>query len=261
MRTYTNMTWPDDPYRTGQQLYRRPPPRVAAFTAVPAATGGGLVPGAVAVVYLPLHRTRVVTVTEQTLTFGFRAVSTGDPAEMPGLAATADLDLMQARRHAAILAGHLLAADLAWLRQADGRATWRGLAAVEDEWAERGQAAGRAAMFDCQLDLPGNPSIEQACGNSGIVSHGAARSSADWPADRKAAALALERALVIALLCARHNGRYAWAGMLPAGHVIAAATWDCLPWPVTEPPRAPACEIASPDRVDAARAGTRRSQH
>jgi len=261
MRTYTNLTWPDDPYRTGQQLYRRPPPRVAAFTAVRAATGGGLAPAAVAVVYLPLHRTRVVTVTEQMLTFGFHAASTDDPAEMPGLAATADLDLMQARRHAAILAGHLLAADLAWLRQAAGKATWRGLAAMEDEWAERGQPAGRAAMFDCQIDLPGNPSIAQACRQSGIVSRCGARNRTDWPAEHQAAAQALERALVIALLCARHHGRYDWTGMLPAGRIIAAATWDFLPWPVTEPSAAPACEIASAGRVDAARAGTRRSQH
>jgi hypothetical protein len=52
-----------------------------------------------------LHRTRAVSVTEQTLTFGFRAASTGDPAGMPALAAVADLDLLQARRHAAVLAG------------------------------------------------------------------------------------------------------------------------------------------------------------
>ena len=138
-----------------------------------------LAPAAVAIVYLPLHRTRALTVTEQTLTFGFRAASTDDAAEMPGLAAIADLDLMQARRHAAILAGHLLAADLAVLRQADDAAAWRGLAAVEHEWADRGQATGRAAMFDCQLDLPGSPSLEQACQQAGIVSPPAPRRGAD----------------------------------------------------------------------------------
>jgi hypothetical protein len=133
MRTYTNMTWPDDPYRTGQQLFRRPVPRLAAFTAQPTAAGGRPVPVAVAIVYLPLHRTQAISVTDQTLTFGFRAASTDDVEEAHGLAAVADLDLMQARRHAAVLAGHLLAGDLAALRQAGDAAALRGLAAVEHE--------------------------------------------------------------------------------------------------------------------------------
>ncbi|HUY48166.1 MAG TPA: hypothetical protein VMV92_20955 [Streptosporangiaceae bacterium] len=256
MRTYTNMTWPDDPYRTGQQLYRRPVPRLAAFTARRTATGGRLAPAAVAIVYLPLHRTRTLTVTEQTLTFGFRAASTDDAAEMPGLAAIADLDLMQARRHAAILAGHLLAGDLAVLRQADDVAVWRGLAAVEREWANRGEAAGRAAMFDCQLDLPGSPSLEQACQQAGIISPHGSPPGEDRSADHHAAALAVERGLMIALLCARHQGRYDWAGTLCTGQVMAAATWDCLP----RPAGVLAYEAAVADRADAALAVTRGSR-
>jgi hypothetical protein len=105
MRTWTNLPWPDDPYRTGQQLYRRPAGRLAAFTTWPAAAGGQAVPLTTAIVYLPLHRSKPVTVTGQTLTFGFRAVSAGDPVELPAVGAVADLDLMQARRHAAVLAG------------------------------------------------------------------------------------------------------------------------------------------------------------
>ena len=230
MRTYTNMTWPDDPYRTGQQLYRRPVPRLAAFTAGPTAPGDRQVPAAVAMVYLPLHRTQAMSVTEQTLTFGFRAASAGEPADLPALAMVADLDLMQARRHAAVLAGHLLAGDLAALRQAGDAAALRGLAAVEHEWAARGKAAGRAATFDCGLDLP-------------------APHRWSWPASRpvslpgpaqtgrtagEAAMLAVERALMIALVCARHLGRYDWAETLRIGPVLAAATWDCLPQPATD---------------------------
>ena len=40
---------------------------------------------------------------------------------------------------------------------------------------------------------------------------------------------------MIALLCARHRGRYEWDGVLDAGEVMGAATWDCLPWPETAP--------------------------
>jgi len=247
MRTYTNMTWPDDPYRTGQQLYRRPVPRLAAFTAERTAADGRPGPAAVAIVYLPLHRTQAISVTEQTLTFGFRAASTDDAAEMPGLVAMANLDLMQARRHAAVLAGHLLAGDLAALRQAGDAAALRGLAAVEHEWEARGKATGRAATFDCGLDLPGCPPLERACQQAGIaIGPGGSWPDAGRPAGRQAAALAVERALMIALVCARHQGRYDWTGTLRIGQVMAATTWDCLPWPETTTPGA----LASHDAVD-----------
>src|SRR5262249_1854976 len=143
------MAWPDDPYRTGQQLFRRPGPRLAAFTAELAgpAEGGRRVALAAAVIYLPLHRTQALTVTGQTLTFGFRAAGIGDPAELPALAAMADLDLMQARRHARVLAGYRLAGELAALGSAGDGRTLRGLAAVQRDWAVRGEAPGPAAMF------------------------------------------------------------------------------------------------------------------
>ena len=202
MRTYTNLTWPDDPYRTGQQLYRRPVPRLAAYTAARTVMSGRLMPSAVAVVYLPLHRTQAINATEQTLTFGFRAASADGPGDMPALTAMADLDLMQARRHAAVLAGYLLAGDLAALRQAGDAAALRGLAAVQREWGTRDQAAGRAATFDCGLDLPGTPPLEVACQSAGIT----AGPGPDGADGSPAVTLAVERALMIALVCARHLG-------------------------------------------------------
>jgi hypothetical protein len=241
MRTYTNLTWPDDPYRTGQQLYRRPVPRLAAFASERTAMGGRVVPSAVAIVYLPLHRTQAMSVTEQTLTFGFRAARADHLADVPALAAIADLDLMQARRHAAVLAGHLLADHLAALRQAGDVAALRGLAAVEREWAARGKAAGRAATFDCGFDLPLTPSLELASQQASI----AADSVADGADGREAVTLAVERALMIALVCARHQGRYEWAGTLRIGPVLAAATWDCLPEPTTDT-AALICQAAAP---------------
>jgi hypothetical protein len=231
MQTWTNLPWPDDPYRTGQQLYRRPAARLAAFTAWTAVAGGRAVPLTTAIVYLPLDRSRPVAVTGQTLAFGFRAVSAGDPADLPAVAAVADLDLMQARRHAAVLTGYHLTQDLAALRQADGMTARRGLAAVADDWADRSPAAGRAAMVDCDLDLPGaGLPLGQACQLAGISPTGtrAAGQGTSHPAT-----LAVTRALVIALLCARHRGRYEWDGILDTGEVMGAATWDCLPCPET----------------------------
>jgi hypothetical protein len=235
MRTWTNLTWPDDAYRTGQQLYRRPAPRLAAF-----ATGGHPAPSVCAIVYLPLHRTKMMSVTEQTLTFGFRTASASDSADLPALAAVADLDLLAARRHAAILAGYQLAHDLAALRQAPDPAVLRGLAAVEREWADRSPAAGRAAMFDCALDLPGRPLLEYACERAGIAVRPGAQVSHGW----QATVGAVERALMIALVCARHHSRYEWTGTMRIGQIVAAAAWDCLPWPGSGTAAARACTAA-----------------
>lgn len=235
MRTWTNLTWPDDPYRTGQQLYRKPAPRLAAVTTWPAMTGGQAVPMTVAIVYLPLHRTRPVTVTGHTLAFGFRAAHASDPGEVPAVAAVADLDLMQARRHAAILTGYHLAQDLAALQQSDGVTACRGLGAVASDWGDRAPATGRAALFDCGLDLPGHLPLGQACQRVGIspLQADATRMEGWHPVT-----LAVERALAVALLCAKHQGRYQWTGTLDTKTVMAAGAWDCLPWPQAAAPAA-----------------------
>ena len=242
MRTWTNLTWPDDPYRTGQQLYRRAGGRLAAFTTWPSLIGGQQVPATTAVVYLPLHRTRTVTVTGQTLTFGFRAVGAGDPAEVPAVAAVADLDLLQARRHAAVLAGYHLGKDLAALLGAAGVTGCRGLAAVAGDWADRSLAPGRAALFDCDLDLPGGLPLGRACQQAGIspMTTVGTRDEGWDPAT-----LAVERALAFARLCARHQGRYEWDGTLDTGAVMAASAWDCLPWPEAGTPGADAALVAA----------------
>ena len=163
MRTYTNMAWPDDPYRTGPQLYPRPGPRLASFATGPPPAHRAQAARSAAIVYLPLHRTRPLAVTGPTLTFGFRAASITGQAEADDLAALADLDLIQARRHAAILTGCMLSRTLADLQRRAGT-TLRGLSAVQQEWAGRhALARGRAAMFDCPFDLPGQPFLEDAC--------------------------------------------------------------------------------------------------
>jgi hypothetical protein len=248
IRTWTNLAWPDDPYRTGQQLYRRPVPRLAAFTTAPAAAGTHPAPAAAAIVYLPLHRTRTVSVTEQTLMFGFRAVTITDPAQAASLAAVADLDLLQARRHAAVLAGYRLARDLTALRQDGDAAGLRGLAAVEREWADRGPAAGKAATFDCGLDLPGGLTLEEACEQASLVVHPDAGLPGGWQA--------VARALMIALVCARYQGRYQWDETLRMGQVMATTAWDCLPSTGAEISTVPGPQVAgAPPQAQSPAAG------
>ena len=241
MQTWTNLAWPDDPYGTGQQLYRKPGGRLAAFTTWPAVIGGHQVPATAAIVYLPLHRNRAVAVTGQALAFGFRAASTSDPAEVPAVAAVADLDLMQARRHAVVLTGYHLDKDLAALQQADGVTKFRGLAAVAGDWADRSPVPGRAALFDCDADLPGGLPLGRACQQAGISPMPTADAGNE---NSYQATLAVERALAIALLCARRQGRYEWAGTLDTKTVMTAAAWDCLPWPQAGAPSADAAPAA-----------------
>jgi hypothetical protein len=232
MKTFTNMAWPDDPYCTGQQLYRRPSPRLIAFTVDQFTTASLGAPHAFAVVHLPLHRTQALAVTEQTLAFGFLAASIDSGNELSVLAKLADLDLMQARRHAAVLAGYQLTDDLVALQSGVREAVLRGVVAVEQEWAARGSSVrGRAAMFDCGLDLPNTASLEEACEHSGIIpapvrSVGAPDVSASA---QHAAAIALERALAIAMVSARYLGRYTWEGSLQIEVAMAASAWDCFP--------------------------------
>ena len=230
MQIYTNMAWPDDPYRTGQQLYPRPAPLLAAFTVESSRTRGSPMTTSAAIVYLPLHRTRPVTVTGQTLTFGFRAASITGEAETGALAGLADLDLIQARRHAAILTGCMLSRTLAELQRRAGT-TLRGLSAVQEEWARRhAPAQGRAAMFDCPFDLPGQPFLEDACQRACLTAGpGYLPAGLDeTAAARMLAALMVERALIMALVCAGHLGRYSWAGTLDVADIMAASTWDCF---------------------------------
>jgi len=232
MRSYTNLAWPDDPYRASQQLYRRPGPMLAAFAVLPAGTAQVRAPAAVAVAYLPLHRSRAVTVTEDTLALGFRAASAASDAELPALAGAADLDLLQARRHARFLAGHALADSLRALRGAVPAPAARGLAAVAADWGRgRPSARGSAAMTDA---ADGGGDLASACRDAGIMASpegltGGTVNPADPEAPGLLAAAASERALVIALACARRSGLYEWDGTLRAARIMAAAAWDLFP--------------------------------
>jgi len=217
MRVFTNLAWPDDPYRASQQLYARPSPMLAAFAVMPPGRVAFAAPAAVAVAYLPLHRTRVLTVTEDTLAFGFRAASTADADGIPGLAEAADLDLMQARRHARFLAGSALPPDLQMLREAAPGLAARGLAAVEASWADRqthprGRSAAVAATC---ASMNGSSTARGIAGDPGIA--------------EQLAAAAAEQALAIALACARSLGRYCWAGTMGTARVMAATAWDLFP--------------------------------
>jgi hypothetical protein len=233
MRIYTNLAWPEDPYRTGQQLYRRPPLRLAAVTIGRAGGGSRVACHSVAIVYLPLHRTKTLTITGHTVAFGFHAAATA--SEAPALARLVGLDLLQARRHAAVLTGHMLGEDLTALRNLAGDLVPRGIVALEREWADRHSPAhGKAAMLDCGLDLPGGASLAEACRQARIIASTEAAAPAALDTEL-AVVMAVHRALAIALVAAQHLDRYTWEESLHTHQILAAGAWDCLPLSAGQP--------------------------
>jgi hypothetical protein len=237
MRTFTNLAWPDDPYRASQQLYRRPSPMLAAFAVITVPGDAVMVSAAMAVAYLPLHRTRVVEVSEATVSFGFRAAAAADSNGIAQLVTLADLDLMQARRHAVVLAGHDLPAELRSLREAAPGLVTRGLAGVEAGWASRDvRRRGTAVLSDTSADLGGARDIPALCRDTGIDRSPACQAGPDTARQpgsgeqaESLAAAAAERALVIALACARATGRYSWTGHLSTGRIMTDTAWDLFP--------------------------------
>jgi len=241
MQAWTNMTRPGDAYRTGELLYRRPPPRLAVFAAGGALRSAGrLLPACCVMVYLPLHRTRPVTVTGQTLAFGCRAAGITMVNEAAALAAVADLDLMQARRHAAVLASHAPRASLTALQSAAAGPA-RGLSAAGRAWADRHEPVrGTAMMIDTARDLPGGPGLAGVCEQAQVglptdpASPGARLVRPGEGEPVTAVTAAVTRAMAVALACARYLGRYEWDGTLDAMSILTAHAWDCLPRPGRE---------------------------
>ena len=90
-------------------------------------------------------------------------------------------------------------------------------------------------------DLTAGADAELACQQAGITT-GPGPDGADG---RQAVKVAVERALMIALVCARHLSRYEWAGTLRIEPVLAAATWDCLPQPAADTPAVLTCQVAA----------------
>jgi hypothetical protein len=105
-------------------------------------------------------------------------------------------------------------------------------------------------MFDCLLDLPCNPSLQQACRQASVSLGTDLFTGPDQPDDcGLLAARAVQRALAIALICARYLGRYHWEGTLDTGQIMAANAWDSF---LSPRPR-------SGDSVPVTMAGTRNS--
>jgi hypothetical protein len=148
--------------------------------------------------------------------------------EAAALAAVADLSLMQACRHAAVLAAHAPRAGLAALRSAVAGPA-RGLSAAGRAWAGRHEPVrGMAMMIDTARDLPGGPGLAGICEQAHVAFPAGPASPGEG---ELAMAVTVARAVAVALSCARYLGRCEWDGTLDAMSILTAHAWDCLPRP------------------------------
>ncbi|WP_239312301.1 hypothetical protein [Frankia sp. Cj3] len=231
MREATNLGWADTPFGAARRPFAERMSLLAAFTVV---GDEGAPPAAAAAVYLRLPR-RPMTVTDTTLRFGFHAVAIDDPSEIPAVVALVDAQLVQARRRAAILAGHRLADELASLAAAAGGRPLRGITAVAACWRANDTERGVARLLDTAhgphpAALPAVCAGHQLTGLSPDPDRPGPHPGRTGPVGPAPVPDLLRhtmiRALAIALIAARTSGHYQWHNDLHLGDIIEAEAWD-----------------------------------
>jgi hypothetical protein len=223
MREATNLGWTDTPFGAARRPFADRTPLLVAFSIYATATSP-----AAAAVYLRLPRGRTLQVSDTSLRFGFHGIAAEGPDEDAAVTTLIDALLVQARRQAAIVAGHCFTDELASLTASGGGQATRGISAVSREWKDGGPGRGLARLHDtanepvstsladvgARLHLPGLPAAfpppeEIALAAPGLLRH------------------LVVRALAIALIAARHAGHYQWQ-RLHLDDVVEAAAWDQL---------------------------------
>ncbi|WP_322747929.1 MULTISPECIES: hypothetical protein [unclassified Frankia] len=230
MREATNLGWTDTPFGAARRPFAERMSLLAAFTVV---GDEGAPPAAAAAVYLRLPRP--MTVTDTTLRFGFHAVAVDDPSEIPMVVALVDGLLVQARRRAAILAGHRLADELASLAAAAGGRPLRGITAVAACWRAADTERGVARLLDTAhgprpAALPAVCAGHQLTGMPPDPDRPGPHPGRTGPVGPAPVPDLLRhtmiRALAIALIAARASGHYQWHDDLHLGDIVEAAAWD-----------------------------------
>ncbi|WP_131787152.1 hypothetical protein [Protofrankia symbiont of Coriaria ruscifolia] len=233
MREATNLSWTDTPFGGARRPFADRTSLLAAFSVN--ATDRSLV--AAAAVYLPLPRTRSLTVTDTTVRFGFHAVAAEEPAETSAVVASIDAQLVQARRQATILAGHRLGDQLTALTAAGAGQPTRGITAVHAAWHSQPSERGLARIHDTGSQQ-GPVTLADICAGYDLHALPADVSPAGADGFRTASLILrplVAYALAIALIAARNADHYQWDA-LHLDAVVEAAAWDQLP---DLPPRLP----------------------
>jgi hypothetical protein len=237
VRDFTNLAWPEVPFGADQRPFGAASDMLAAATVEWAPQRDGEpVPVAVTTVYLRARRHGSVhEVDDDSLAVGFRATVAERPGDLPALVGVLDRALTRARRHAIILAGHRLDADLSRLQELS-EVPLRGADGVIRAWAQRDtRERGVALMIDTAVEA--HPVADAL----GFTLAALPAPIPNTPSCAGALAReALARCLAVGLTAAVHAGRYRWEGSLRLGHVIDRNGWDLFDTPAPSDPTGPA---------------------
>lgn len=246
MQSFTNLAWPADPFGTTQRPFVKSSEMLTSIAVKDCGQCDCLHPIAVAISYLRLHRKRPISVRESTFNFGFYAVSMRLKEEASDLLRLVDEELTRARRHAKILAGHMIPSTLSTLRRAAPNQHARGVEAVERAWPDRHEPArGLARLIDVALDVPNCLDLRDGCREVNLslpsIKHAlhvpfpddmggeTFHEGTSLEAEQWLPAAAIEYALVVGLVAAKWLGVYAWDDELNIHSIMAASAWDCVP--------------------------------
>lgn len=218
MRDFTNLAWPETPFGANQRPFGTRAHMVAGFGVEwdpEALADGRHLLRCVSTVYLSVTPARPLTVTPATLPFGFRVTVASGSADAEELIDILDRALVRAHRHAAVLTGRSLGAELGHLLTLTDRRR-PGLLAVR-----RASAAAKTR---------GTARIVDACGQPDENRFDIAPYTPPAPNDGPAtlATQALRRCLAIALTAASERRLMSWQDTFMTSDAVACAAWDVL---------------------------------
>lgn len=236
MRSFTNLSAPDGPYRP-ESRPRGTREHVLTAVAVDWSYSPQLqmaVVASVSVVHLRMRPAATLGAGRRPVSIGFHTTAVEDDSEGQDLIAHLDKVLAGARRHATVLAGHDLADDLAQVM----KLTSDRLPGVHDAyeaWIGRDVTGhGVPWMVDTCHHVPDDDRLElDVCLDPLTIIQD------DRPGHVRAAVVgvrSLSRCVAIGLVAAVHTGQFSWDGGFLAQAAVADAAWEVFEMPMRPAP-------------------------
>ena len=219
MWDFTNLAWPETPFGANQRPFGTKAHMLAGFGVEwdpTALTEGRYLPLCISTVYLRVMPARPLSVTPATLPFGFRVSVASGSDDVAELIEVLDRALVRAHRHAAVLTGRSLGAELGHLLTLTERRR-PGLLAVRRAWAAKTKARGMARIVE---------TYGQVDENRFDIDLYAPLAADDEPAT--VATHSLERCLATALTAAFHRRLISWEHTFATGEAVVHTAWDVL---------------------------------
>lgn len=256
MLQLTNLGWPDTPYGADKRPVAKKQMLLTGLAMQWAEGAAGVLPVSTAAVFLPLHRTRAVTIIPELLHFGFRMAVVEREDDGPEMLRFIDRILVQGRRHAAGLAWHAYMDDLHVI-QTVASELLPGVGGVGEGWKDRtARERGTAPLVDTAVDVDHSGALlaevaarhgldlgplhrfqvpaaaqvlyEDLTGDLEAAEQAGQDSGLPGRAGRELAVGALVQALAVALLGGKALDRLDWTPGFPLEVPIRLAAWDVL---------------------------------